>query len=39
MNYRGMTNRNNAPLKFATTLNQVDCDRGYTNFQLIYNIL
>lgn len=24
--------RNNAPLKFATTLNQVDSDRGYTNF-------
>jgi tagatose-1,6-bisphosphate aldolase non-catalytic subunit AgaZ/GatZ len=24
--------RNNSPIKFATTLNQVDCDRGYTNF-------
>jgi len=24
--------RNNAPVKFATTLNQVDCDRGYTGF-------
>jgi tagatose-1,6-bisphosphate aldolase non-catalytic subunit AgaZ/GatZ len=24
--------RNNAPLKFATTLNQVDYDRGYTGF-------
>jgi len=24
--------RNNAPIKFATTLNQVDYDRGYTNF-------
>lgn len=22
--------RNNAPIKFAATLNQVDCDRGYT---------
>lgn len=27
--------RNNAPLKFATTLNQVDCDRGYTNFNQV----
>ncbi|WP_199898693.1 class II D-tagatose-bisphosphate aldolase non-catalytic subunit [Prolixibacter bellariivorans] len=24
--------RNNAPIKFATTLNQVDTDRGYTGF-------
>jgi tagatose-1,6-bisphosphate aldolase non-catalytic subunit AgaZ/GatZ len=24
--------RNNAPIKFATTLNQVDSDRGYTDF-------
>jgi D-tagatose-1,6-bisphosphate aldolase subunit GatZ/KbaZ len=24
--------RNNAPIKFAATLNQVDGDRGYTNF-------
>ncbi|MDX9881391.1 MAG: class II D-tagatose-bisphosphate aldolase, non-catalytic subunit [Prolixibacteraceae bacterium] len=24
--------RNNAPIMFATTLNQVDCDRGYTKF-------
>lgn len=27
--------RNNAPLKFATTLNQVDCDSGYTNFNQV----
>jgi tagatose-1,6-bisphosphate aldolase non-catalytic subunit AgaZ/GatZ len=24
--------RNNAPIKFAATLNQVDCDKGYTGF-------
>ena len=24
--------RNNAPIMFAATLNQVDCDRGYTGF-------